>query len=126
VSRLTSDLPLAERVRNGADLLDLLARAGRVPNDWRTKVDLSVLNMRSGRNCVLGHVARSIDPEGGEFYDFGEQIMGMKLAEDEAFGFYMRFDWTPDGYSDWSGLAEAWKAYLAPTDPTEPAEVPTP
>jgi hypothetical protein len=63
---------VAERVSAGIALLD-----EEIPN-WRDKIDLTELNIRSTRNCVLGQVFKTDDDSWENGYDRGRSVLNFQ------------------------------------------------
>lgn len=113
-----------EVVATGVDFLD---SHPLVPDNWRTLIDVSTLDMSDGYRCILGQLASHLDGVTVEEYQEPYHVACHHLWPEETdwsidsspairFGFYPqgRLLFAPSkGASD---LDQAWTEVLAPAD----------
>jgi len=97
----------AQRILNGAAILDEAAAKKQLPKNWRKKINLETLAMGSYDDCLLGQL----------FGDFGIGVMRLK------FNLKLRINFWACGFvvneslkhvdRAYTRLTEGWKAYLS-------------
>lgn len=95
---------IEERVAAGVALLD-----AKGPADWRSLINLDILNLDDAYNCILGQLY-------GEFIQgarhLGIGVAGGRLDASAGFGFYIAYsgvDWATEYFA----LTVAWMSVLA-------------
>lgn len=103
---------LFDRVKRGITLLDKLADSGEYEwaVNWRSKVDMSSVDMQDETRCILGQL---LDSEGG-YSQMGvicESIGVVWIGSEYGFDFSYR-EVVKDFPDKWAVLASAWSVGL--------------
>lgn len=103
---------LFDRVKRGITLLDKLADSGECEwaVNWRSKVDMSSVDMQDETRCILGQL---LDSEGG-YWQMGvicESIGVTWIGSEYGFDFYYR-EVVKDFPDKWAALASVWSVEL--------------